>query len=534
MTTTPYLTRFSIFLGLDGKDRATEHDPSASRVRNPIIRASLVEDVNAVLEYRARSDRITKTTIRAMFSRDNPYVHDRSDGAEYSEFIERVEGMIDENRDFIYTKHGLNILKNRYLFDREPVQIGMLRAAKIMTKSRPDLLKECYDLLSCGFVHISSIIASADLVVNDDIRPGEACRLMVAKDGYDQNLISQIENVCKLICLGVGVGLGVSNLPANGKTELGQIRSGFMSLVERLNSCNFISLHERKPKIALYLHVHNDTVRQALTIKMPSRVGKINNVFIGLMIPNHFMDCVKDDKPWYLFPGDMVVDGKNLANLVDDEYIAHFERCVDLGLYTQQCQARDLMRDILQSLVESGAPYIIWSDHLNRFNNQKAYGTIKTLNLCAEITNYANSENDSSCTLLSCNMAMWKDFPNVFAELRSTLEHKFRVRIDYEQFDFPELAEYAYTIGYYGTVLINGMFGEKRARREIGLNPLGVYDMALMADRAPDRVCATISEALYRGAVTASCDEYDRTGVKCSMYDKSEFAFGRPQFVLRS
>lgn len=478
----------------------------------------LMEDVNAVIEYRRSSDPMTLATLHKRFPDDDPVA---------------LKRLLNEDRDFIYTKAGVRILVNRYLFAGEPIQCAMYRIARNMAKHRPYHTKLFYDLLSCGFIHVSSIVAASDHVDAPAIRPGEACRLMVAKDGYDHNLISQIEHINGLISLGVGVGFGVSNLPMVGKTERGKIRTSFMSIIERLNACNFVSLHERKPKVAIYLHVHNDTVDQALNIKMPSRVQKINNVFVGLMIPNYFMECVKYDRDWYLFPGDLKLNGVNLADLYGDAYVKHYKLCVDKELYTSVRKAKSLMYDILSSLEESGSPYIIWSDHLNEFNNQKAYGTLKTLNLCSEITNYSDSENDSSCTLLSCNMGMFADFPHVQRDLKNYLTREFDVYYDCAEFDYPELAKYAYMLGYFGTLMLNTFMGPDRERREIGLNPLGVYDMALMCDLNPARVCATISEALYRGAVTASCDEYEESQIMCKMYPESLFSHGITQFLLR-
>lgn len=526
MVATPYSTRLALVQHHSVNGGPVDFLECKYLVPNDDVRHALVDDVNAVLSYRTISGPITDDKIARLFPPNRSSYDD--------ELFNTMREILDEERDFIYTKHGLNVLINRYLFTNEPIQLGIARIAKNMTVERPWDFGITYHALSCGFVHVSSIIAAADHVDSDAINPGEACRLMVAKDNYDHQLISQIEKISELISLGVGVGYGVSNLPMKGKTERGKIRSGFMSLIDRLNACNKVFLHERKPKIALYLHVHNDTVNQALTIKMPNRVNKINNVFIGLMIPNHFMECVREDKQWYLFPGDLTLDGKNLADLTGDIYVRHFERCVSLGLYTRSCRARDLMYDIIQSLVESGSPYIIWSDHLNEYNNHKNYGTIKTLNLCAEITNYADSENDSSCTLLSCNMAMWMDFPDVFYMLQRSV-----VSVEYHdlnpglQFEYPKQALYAYVIGYIGTKMLNGMIGTSRSRREIGLSPLGVYDMALMSNAEPDKICAAVSEAMYLGAVTASCREFEEYGTKCAFFDKSAFARGKPQFALR-
>ena len=543
-------------------------------VPNDEIRKLLINDTLAVLAYRRRSGgSITIETVRKWFpkfdtatttttktttrkrvrsqeeeddddmEKNTNNVYDDDDGR--SPTIESLFAMIDQNRDFIYTAAGVKLLENRYMFIDEPIQLCMIRLALILTEHCPTLLKSAYDMISCGMIQVSSAVAATEHFLKENnnnsatsaVYPGEACRLMVAKDGYSYELVRQIEKVCTLISMGVGVGYGVSNLPLYGKKDRGFVRSGFNSLIKRLNACNFVTLHERKPKVALYLHVHNDTLFEALNVKVPSKIP-VDNVFIGLMIPDYFMECVKKDEAWYLFSGDIEVDGARLSDYYGNEYRVEYEKWVRKKLYTQRYNAREIMDRILESLIQSGSPYIIWLDALNEYNNQKAFGTLKTLNLCAEITNYTDSELDSSCTLLSCNMAMYKDFPRVLHDLYFTLCRDMGVDYRCEDFgEYADVARYAYMLGYLGTRFLNSLLGKERKRREIGLNPLGVYDMALMTMNddhlSPQKICAIVCESLYKGAIQSSCDLYQKIGIKCVMYDMSKFASGVPQWMLR-
>lgn len=490
------------------------------------IYSVLAQDTLAVQNYRSASDPVTHKSFRDWFGDRIP--------------TDIPFRWIDTRRDYIFTAAGVQVLATRYLLPREPIQYAMLRIAMLFVKQRVvedmDELKVFYDMLSTGMLHVSSILADAENADATTIVPGEACRLMVCRPEYNAGLIRQLEHVCCTVNMGVGVGLGASTVPLHGRTEKGCIRSGFTSFVKRLDSCNLMTLHERKPKTAIYIHVHNDTVFEALEVKKPNSSQRCENIFIGLLVSDYFMHCVYKNLAWYLFPADLQVDGVSLHDLRPDEYEAVYKAWVDLNLYTVAIDARALMKRIVESLCTSGSPYIVWVDAVNRYNNQQHLGVIKTLNLCAEITNYADCENSSSCTLMSANVALYREHSAVQESIREYMERRYGARLE----DFccadedAKLARYSYTLGYMATVALNNLLGD-RGRREIGVNPLGVYDAAVLADAAEDpvRVCAIVSETLYKGAVQASCDYSRVHGIVCDNYAGSPFHFGVPQWKLR-
>lgn len=487
-----------------------------------VIYSALARDTVAVQNYRSASDPVTFTSFREWFGdrvhTDVPF------------------GWIDARRDYIFTAAGVQVLVNRYLLKREPIQYAMLRIAMLFVKNDLEELKVFYDMLSTGMLHVSSILADAENADATTIVPGEACRLMVCRPDYNAGLIRQLERVCCTVNMGVGVGLGASTVPLHGSAEKGRIRSGFTSFVKRLDSCNLLPLHERKPRTAVYIHVHNDTVFAALEVKKPNSIHRCENVHIGLLVSDYFMSCVYKNLAWYLFPADLRVAGVSLHDLRPDEYEAVYKSWVDMKLYTTATDARALMKRIVESLCTSGSPYIVWVDAVNRYNNQQHLGVIKTLNLCAEITNYADCENSSSCTLMTANVAMYHEHSAVQESIREHMERRYGVRFEDCGSDDEEakLARYSYTLGYMATVALNNLLGDRK-RREIGVNPLGVYDAAVLADAADDpvRVCAMVSEALYKGAVQASCDYSRVHGIVCDNYVGSPFQFGVPQWKLR-
>lgn len=121
----------------------------------------------------------------------------------------------------------------------------------------------------------------------------------------------------------------------------------------------------------------------------------LNNDFFGIFIPDLFLKRVDEDSDWCLFNGDQV---GNLDQMYDDAYEERYLQLCNQKLQTRTIKARELMKVLVDSLLENGAPYIVWHDHVQRYNTQRHLGGSSTLNLCAEICSQANRTAWSSCT----------------------------------------------------------------------------------------------------------------------------------------
>jgi ribonucleotide reductase alpha subunit len=64
-------------------------------------------------------------------------------------------------------------------------------------------------------------------------------------------------------------------------------------------------------------------------------------------------------------------------------------------------EARKLWFAILDSQMETGTPYLLFKDSVNKKSNQKNVGVIKSSNLCTEITEYSDSDETAVCNLAS-------------------------------------------------------------------------------------------------------------------------------------
>ena len=70
-------------------------------------------------------------------------------------------------------------------------------------------------------------------------------------------------------------------------------------------------------------------------------------------------------------------------------------------LYRKQIKAKELWERIINTQIETGLPYILYKDTVNKKSNQKNYGIIKSSNLCTEIMEYSDSNETAVCNLAS-------------------------------------------------------------------------------------------------------------------------------------
>ena len=67
-------------------------------------------------------------------------------------------------------------------------------------------------------------------------------------------------------------------------------------------------------------------------------------------------------------------------------------------------KARDIWNEIINSQIETGMPYMLYKDAVNKKTNQKNIGIIKSSNLCCEIVQHTSSKETAVCNLSSISL----------------------------------------------------------------------------------------------------------------------------------
>jgi ribonucleoside-diphosphate reductase alpha subunit len=124
----------------------------------------------------------------------------------------------------------------------------------------------------------------------------------------------------------------------------------------------------------------------------------IRNLFYAIWKDDLFMDCVRNDLPWYFISK---YDQPELVNLYGDAFEKKYFEIVanPLGTRITKMPARKVFNQILETMIESGMPYMASADRVNELSNQKNIGLIHNSNLCIEIMETCSEDRIACCCL---------------------------------------------------------------------------------------------------------------------------------------
>lgn len=231
----------------------------------------------------------------------------------------------------------------------------------------------------------------------------ENCFLLGTND--DLSDIATTWNSCAQISKWAGgIGLHVSNI--RGKDSLihgtGGRSNGLVPFLRVFNDiARWIDQGGRRPgSIAIYLEPHHPDIFEFLELRknFGSETERARDLFMSLWISDLFMNQVESDGDWYLLSPD---ECPGLNDTYGDAYETLYWNYVNEGKYRSKVKARKVWSAMMESQIETGMPYVCFKDAINKKCNQKNLGTIKSSNLCAEITEYSDHNEYAVCNLAS-------------------------------------------------------------------------------------------------------------------------------------
>lgn len=174
---------------------------------------------------------------------------------------------------------------------------------------------------------------------------------------------------------------------------------------------NFGLVHnsgKRNGSIAIYLEPWHSDIEGFMDMRKNhgNEEERARDLFYALWIPDLFMERVKNNEKWSLMCPDTC---KGLSDVYGDEFKALYEDYESKGMYIKQVEAQYIWRKILESQVETGTPYMLYKDAVNRKTNHSNLGTIKSSNLCTEICEYTSPDEIAVCNLASVCLASFVD-----------------------------------------------------------------------------------------------------------------------------
>lgn len=174
---------------------------------------------------------------------------------------------------------------------------------------------------------------------------------------------------------------------------------------------------KRNGSMAIYLEPWHADIEPFLELRKNhgNEEERARDLFYALWIPDLFMERVRANGMWSLMCPD---ECKGLSDVYGKAFDDLYTRYEKEGKFKKQVRAQDLWLKILDSQIETGTPYMLYKDHVNRKTNHQNLGTIKSSNLCVEIMEYTSPDEIAVCNLASlCLPSYVEDGKFNFAKL---------------------------------------------------------------------------------------------------------------------
>jgi len=254
-----------------------------------------------------------------------------------------------------------------------------------------------------------------------------SCFLLRIEDNME-SIGRSINSALQLSKRGGGVALLLSNIREHGAPikNIENQSSGVIPIMKLLeDSFSYANqLGARQGAGAVYLHAHHPDIYRFLDTKRENADEKIRikTLSLGVVIPDITFELAKNNEDMYLFsPYDVErVYGLPFADIsVTEKY---YEMVDDARIRKSKIKAREFFQTLAELQFESGYPYIMFEDTVNRAN--PIDGKITHSNLCSEILqvstpstfnddlSYSLVGKDISCNLGSLNIAKAMDSPD--------------------------------------------------------------------------------------------------------------------------
>jgi ribonucleoside-diphosphate reductase alpha chain len=284
-------------------------------------------------------------------------------GKDYPEFFDDV---------------ALSTISKGYLLPGETPKKAYRRVAHsiAMRLNRPDLENKFYKYIWNGWIGLASPVLSN---VGTDRGLPISCFGVDTPDSIRGIGLTNAE-LMRLTSYGGGVGIGLSRIRPRGASITGNGKSEGIVPWAKIYDSTIIATNQgsvRRGAASVNLDINHPDIKEFLQIRRPK--GDPNRQCLNLH------QCV----------------------VVDDAFMKR--------LNDRDSEAMALWLEILKSRVETGEPYIMFKDNINK-DNPLAYRmnnlSVSMTNICTEITLHTDEEHSFICCLSSLNLAKydeWKD-----------------------------------------------------------------------------------------------------------------------------
>ena len=445
-----------------------------------------------------------------------------------SENADILDSTIIYNRDFGYDYFGFKTLERSYLLKlngkiAERPQHMLMRVSIGIHLNDLESAMETYELMSKKFfTH-----ATPTLFNSGTPKPQmSSCFLLAMKDDSIDGIYDTLKNTAKISQSAGGIGLSIHNIRATGSYIAGTngTSNGIVPMLQVFNdTARYVDQGggKRKGSFAIYIEPWHADIFEFLELKKNhgKEEMRARDLFYAMWIPDLFMKRVEADGDWTLMcPNEC----PGLFTTHSEEFEELYNRYEAENKGRKTIRARELWEKILESQIETGTPYMLYKDAVNRKSNQMNLGTIRSSNLCTEIMEYTSPDEVAVCNLASIALPMFIkngsfDHKELFRVTKRVTKNLNRV-IDRNYYPVKEAEN------------------SNMRHRPIGLGVQGLADAFILlrlpftSDEAR-KLNQEIFETLYFAAVTASMEAAKEEG-PYSTYKGSPISEGKFQHNL--
>jgi ribonucleotide reductase alpha subunit len=320
-----------------------------------------------------------------------------------------LNGFIIHDNDYSFDYFGFKTLEKNYLLKSNGIIIErpqhlLLRVATCIHMGDLDKIKETYNLMSLKyFTHATPTLFNAGTLAQQL----SSCYLIAMEEDSVDGIYNTLNDCANISKWSGGIGLHIHNIRAKQSIINGTngVSSGIVPMLQVFNyTARFINQGgKRNGSIAIYIEPWHADIEQFLEMKKNhgDEESKARDLFYALWISDLFMERVKTNSMWSLFSPDKC---KGLCDVYGEEFNTLYTSYEDKKMYKSQINARDLWLKIIDSQMETGTPYLLYKDAVNKKSNQKNLGTIKSSNLCCEIMEYSDDKETAVCNLASIGL----------------------------------------------------------------------------------------------------------------------------------
>ena len=324
--------------------------------------------------------------------------YDREIFTKYSqEEIEKVEGFLDHDRDFLFTYAGLRQVVDKYLVqDRSngkvyetPQFMYMMIALTIFRdypkETRLSYVKRYYDAISKHKINIPTPIMAG---VRTPLRQFASCVLVDVDDTLDSIFTSDMA-IGRYVAQRAGIGINAGRIRGlNAKIRGGEVQhTGVVPFLKKFEStvrcCTQNGI--RGGSATVHFPIWHQEIQDIIVLKnnKGTEDNRVRKLDYSIQISKLFYERFITDGEISLFsPHDVPGLYDSFGTDRFDELYVAFER--DESIPRKTVKAQELILDLLKERAETGRLYLMNIDHCNSHSSFK--DKVEMSNLCQEIT----------------------------------------------------------------------------------------------------------------------------------------------------